>query len=257
MQEFVGTPERLRTLRGLCITRDRHRCVITRAFDDEALEHRLKAAERFSQPPAPPQDDDGNVLNPSDGYSHLEVAHILPFSLTQAEGGGELVCGLSLFLHGTHGHCLPKSESKKATIAILNMFDVGVVHLIEGTDIDRPRNAITLSLGMHKYFGSFKIFFERVAEDDSADTYQIDAFRPFLRARLQFPIRRALFSHTSIDSPLERLLKLHSAIGHVLHLSGAGGYIDEILRDMDDGMVREDGSTHLGALVNLALLIST
>lgn len=232
MQEFVGTPERLGALRSLCLTRDRHRCIITRAFDQDEL------AQRLRQSPA--RDDDGNVLHPRDGYSHLEVAYILPFGLTKAEGGSEL------------------SESKKATIAILNMFDVGVIHLIEGIDIDRPRNAITLSLEMHKFFGNFEIFFERVVDNDTAaaDAYQIQAFHPFLSAQLQFPLRRTLFSHASIDPPLERLLELHFAIGHVLHLSGAGEYINAILRDMEDGMVREDGSTQLGALVNAALQIS-
>ncbi|KAK0655296.1 hypothetical protein B0T16DRAFT_317501 [Cercophora newfieldiana] len=228
MQDFTGTPERLGALRGLCLTRDRHRCVITRAFDHDELVKRLR------QPLA--KDDDGNVLNPErDDYSHLEVAHILPFSLTKVEGGGEL------------------SESKKAAIAILNMFDIGVIHLIEGVDIDRPRNAITLSHEMHMFFGNFEIFFERVADDDTANTYQIQAFRPFLATRLQFPVRRTLFSHPSIDPPLERLLRLHSAIGHILYLSGAGEYINVILRDMEDGVVREDGSTQLGALVNVAL----
>ncbi|KAK0655444.1 hypothetical protein B0T16DRAFT_396971 [Cercophora newfieldiana] len=230
MQDFVGTPERLGALRGLCLTRDRHRCVITRAFDHDELVKRLRQ----------PEDDDGNVLYPErDDYSHLELTHILPFNLTKVEGGGEL------------------SESKKAAIAILNMFDVGVIHLIEGVDIDRPRNAITLSLKMHRFFGTFEIFFERVADDDTANTYQIQAFRPFLAAHLQFPVRRTLFSHPSIDPPLERLLRLHSAIGHVLHLSGAGEYIDVILEDMEEGVVREDGSTQLGALVNVALQMSS
>lgn len=137
------------------------------------------------------------------------------------------------------------------------MFDIGVIHLIEGTDIDRPRNAITLSLEMHRFFGNFEIFFERVADDCTADTYQIQAFHPFLAAQLQFPVRRTLFLHPSIDPPLERLLELHSAIGHILHLSGAGEYINVILRDMEDGVVREDGSTQLGALVNVALQIKT
>jgi len=50
------------------------------------------------------------------------------------------------------------------------MFDVGVIHLIEGIDIDRPRNAITLSLEMHRLFGNFDIFFER-ADDDTTDTH--------------------------------------------------------------------------------------
>ena len=151
---------------------------------------------------------------------------------------------------------IKKSESKRATIAILNMFDVGVIHLIEGIDIDRPRNAITLSLEMRRFFGNFEIFFERVADDDTADTYQIQAFHPFLAAQLQFPVRRTLLLHPSIDPPLERLLELHSAIGHVLDLSGAGEYINVILRNMEDGVVREHGSTQLGALVNVALQIS-
>ncbi|KAK3687201.1 hypothetical protein B0T22DRAFT_456647 [Podospora appendiculata] len=97
MQEFVGTPERLGALRGLCLTRDRHRCVITRAFNQDELAQRLRQS-----PQSPAIDDDGNVLNPRDGYSHLEVAHILPFGLTKAEEGGELICGLFLFLHGSH-----------------------------------------------------------------------------------------------------------------------------------------------------------
>jgi len=85
MQDFVGTPERLGALRGLCLTRDRHRCTITRVFDQEEL------AKRLRQPP-PARDDDENVLEPRDGYGHLEVAHILPFGLMKAEGSGELVC---------------------------------------------------------------------------------------------------------------------------------------------------------------------
>ncbi|KAH6624130.1 hypothetical protein B0J18DRAFT_444384 [Chaetomium sp. MPI-SDFR-AT-0129] len=227
MQDLVGTPERLAALRGFCLTRDRHRCVITRAFDHEELTKRLR------QPSA--KDDDGNVLNPRDDYSHLEVAHILPFSLTKVEACGEL------------------NDSKKAAIAILNMVDIDVIHLIEGADIDRPRNALTLSLEMHRRFGNFEIFFERVVDDDTADTYEIRAFHPFLAAVLRVPVRRTFFSHPSIDPPLERLLQLHSAIGHILHLSGASEYIDDILRDMEDRVVREDGSTQLGAMVNVAL----
>lgn len=99
MQEFMGAPERLGDLRGICLARDRHRCVITRAFDQAELNQQLRA-NRLSQSPAPPRDDDGNELHPPDGYSFLEVAHIIPFSLTKVTGG-ELVCGL-LLLHGTH-----------------------------------------------------------------------------------------------------------------------------------------------------------
>lgn len=59
----------------------------------------------------------------------------------------------------------------------------------------------------------------------------------------------------SIDPPSERLLALHSAIGHILHLSGAGYYIDRIIDEMEKGVVQQDGSTQLGDLVGLALRI--
>ncbi|KAK0651265.1 hypothetical protein B0T16DRAFT_453752 [Cercophora newfieldiana] len=229
IQDFVGTPERLGALRGFCLTRDRHRCVITHTFDLNELLKRM-----HQQPSA--QDDDGNVLDQRYDYDKLEVAHILPFSLNQVD------------------------ESKKATIAILNMFDIGVIHVIEGPEMDRPRNAITLTNRMHDLFGRFKIFFEPAAEDDAVhhDTYQIQSFLPpFLATQFGFPVQRTLFSHPYIDPPLPRLLALHSAIAHILHLSGAGEYIDGILRDGEDGMVREDGSTQLGALVNMALQMST
>ncbi len=64
------------------------------------------------------------------------------------------------------------------------------------------------------------------------------------------------YSHTHRSTPpSERLLALHSAIGHILYLSGAGGYIDRILDDIENGSVLENGSTQLGVLVYLALRI--
>jgi hypothetical protein len=38
-----------------------------------------------------------------------------------------------------------------------------------------------------------------------------------------------------------------------MKLSGAGDYIESVLRDMEDLDVREDGSTHLGHLTGLRL----
>ena len=40
------------------------------------------------------------------------------------------------------------------------MFDDGIVHLIEGTDIDSSRNAITLNHDLYQLFGNFEIYFE-------------------------------------------------------------------------------------------------
>ncbi|CAG9946270.1 unnamed protein product [Clonostachys rosea f. rosea IK726] len=227
---FLGTPERVSALRGACLIRDRHRCVITRRFDVE----QLKKQQRASQGHHELQDDDGNPLGTHTRFSNLEVAHILPHSLTRLNPNNEL------------------DPSKVAALAILNMFDVGAAFLIEGINIDRPGNALTLTPGMHYHFGAFDIYFESV--EGQSHTYNI---RSFLMDVVidELPTTRTLFLAESrtIDPPSSRLLAIHRAIGHILHLSGAGGYIDDIIRDYEELHAKEDGSTQLDLLVKLKL----
>jgi hypothetical protein len=85
-KQFVGTPERLSTLRGTCLMRDRHRCVISRRFDQQ------EAVKRLGKNGNGAKDDDGNSLASETGFSKLEVAHILPHSLTKVGPGSEFVC---------------------------------------------------------------------------------------------------------------------------------------------------------------------
>ncbi|KAK0737808.1 glycoside hydrolase superfamily [Schizothecium vesticola] len=94
----LKTPREPRTLRAACLARDRHRCVVTRAFDYQQLKR------RYREPPA--RDDDGNILDGRDQFAHLAVVHILPymFALTREENG-------------------EPTESRKAALAILDMLD--------------------------------------------------------------------------------------------------------------------------------------
>ncbi|KIH95186.1 hypothetical protein SPBR_03545 [Sporothrix brasiliensis 5110] len=144
--------------------------------------------------------------------------------------------------------------SRESALAILNMFDYGVAYIIDGVDIDRPRNALTLTQALHQHFGSFNVYFDPVP--GKYNTYRIQSFLPpRLNLTHGLPVDRALFvtnSHT-IDPPSPRLLAVHRAIAYILHLSGAGDYIDAILRDMDNSMVRADGSSELGRMVSLVL----
>ncbi|KAK1762658.1 hypothetical protein QBC33DRAFT_519407 [Phialemonium atrogriseum] len=55
------------------------------------------------------------------------------------------------------------------------MFDTDVAYLIKGTDIDRPRNGMTLSHNLHLFFGDFQVFFEPVP-DQPPHTYRIGTF---------------------------------------------------------------------------------
>jgi hypothetical protein len=128
------------------------------------------------------------------------------------------------------------------------MFDPGILHLVEGTNIDRPYNAFTLSVGLHRRFGNLEVYFEAVP--DTEYTYTIKSAPPFQLFRPRLPITRDLFitPHHNIEPPMPRLLAIHRACCLILHMSGAAGYIDKVLHDMDESTVRSDGTTELGSL---------
>ncbi|XXH02118.1 hypothetical protein Hte_008486 [Hypoxylon texense] len=226
---FVGTPARVSALRGDCLVRDRYRCVISRKFDHAV------ATSRFNRDGDDALDDDGNLLSEA-SFDVLEVAHILPHSLVKVNPDSQL------------------DPSKEAALAILDMFDNGLTHLIEGADIDRPRNAVTLTHTLHCHFGDFKIFFE--PDNQQPHTYRINSFLPrYISRDLGLPVTRMLYltSTRTIDPPSPRLLAVHRAIAHILHLSAAGEYIDKLLRDMDEKGIQPDGSTELDRMLKLRL----
>lgn len=132
------------------------------------------------------------------------------------------------------------------------MFDSGVVRLIEGTDIDRPRNALTLTHDFHQCFGDFQVFF---TPTNQPHTYQIDTFLPPFVLQNLLPITRTLYltETRTIDPPSPRLLAVHRAIAHILHFSAAGEYVDKILLQMEEEEIRADGSTELARLLRLGL----
>ncbi|KAK3296222.1 uncharacterized protein B0H64DRAFT_432815 [Chaetomium fimeti] len=224
----IGTPERIADLRTDCLARDRHRCVVSRRFDIG------EAAERSSKSGAMAEDDDGRRLVDDTRFAKLEVAHPLPRSITEKGSSPQL------------------PPSKKAALDILNMLDRGVTDVIQGTDIDGPRNAITLSAELHQMFSNFQVFFEALSGREH--TYRVQTFvEPYIMPDL--PVERTLYlsESRSIEPPLPRLLALHSAIAHILHLSGAGIYIDKIVKELEWRDTREDGTTELGQLVALRL----
>ncbi|KAF5696737.1 transposase [Fusarium mundagurra] len=209
----VGSVERVASLRRDCLVRDRHRCVISRDFDMKEAERRIEESGYDYA-----SDDQGQLLKEQEpgSFAELEVAHILPHSLMTTTGNPEL------------------NKSKETALAILDMFDHDIVHLIEGPDIDRSRNALTLKIDLHRQFGNFKVFFEPTNQPHS---YRIDSTlrQPFRNPI--FPVNRTFFltPERTIDPPSARLLAVHNAICQILHLSAAGNYIDSILRDLDDG----------------------
>lgn len=136
---------------------------------------------------------------------------------------------------------------------ILKMFNPSAIHLINGVDIDRPINALTLTHDLHRLFGNFEIAFEPV--DLRSHTYRIDYLETDRMGRVEkLPVTVTLFltSDRSVDPPSPQLLKIHSAIGRILHLSAAGDYIDQFIRDLEEmegGETAQNGSTRLDEFV--------
>ncbi|KIW39839.1 uncharacterized protein PV06_08413 [Exophiala oligosperma] len=230
-QNLTGTTRRLANLRRDCLIRDRHRCVISRSFD------RKEAARRVTQDGTGEACDDEGILLGETGntIATLEVAHIIPHSLMNVSVGEQNL-----------------NESKKVALAILNMFDDGVIYLLEGDDIDRTRNAITLTMEFHHLFGCFEVYFEPYG--GQAHTYRIDSVHEdFMRPSILPISNRTLFltDNRTIDPPSPRLLAIHAAIAHILYLSAAGQYINDILDDLDQGEISADGSTPLGQFTAL------
>ncbi|KAI1833893.1 hypothetical protein DTO006G1_349 [Penicillium roqueforti] len=147
-----------------CLLRDRHCCIVSRKFDRAAARKRFEENAEFCA------DDEGNLLKDesSDQFQYLEVAQILPYCLTTVASGETDL-----------------SDSKKSALRILDMFDPGIIHLIDG-----PMNALTLTLDYHRLFGEFKIYFEHTGTQYQ---YRIDSTErsPFLRDPL-FPVTRSL-----------------------------------------------------------------
>ncbi|KKZ62789.1 hypothetical protein EMCG_02900 [[Emmonsia] crescens] len=130
---LTNTKQRISVLRHDCLVRDHHRCVVTRKFDITEARRRHMRDQNCT-------DDDGKLLETErrDNFLYLEVAHILPHCLTKVASGDEDL-----------------SESKKNVLQILDMFDPGIAHLIDGPKIDNPSNALTLTLDNRRLFGEF------------------------------------------------------------------------------------------------------
>ncbi|EFW15964.1 conserved hypothetical protein [Coccidioides posadasii str. Silveira] len=191
----TGTKQRISDLRHDCLVRDHHRCVVTRKFDITEARRRYERDKNCT-------DDDGELLEREqrDNFQYLEVAHILPHCLTKVGSGDKDL-----------------TESKKNVLRILDMFDTGITHLIDGLKIDSPSNALTLTFDNHRLFGEFQMYFEPTGR---AYEYTIHSVESGLLSNPFFPVTRTLTlspNHT-IDPPSPRLLGIHRAISLILKL---------------------------------------
>lgn len=146
----------LATLRRDCLIRDKHRCVITRKFDEtEAIHRKEKNGDDAT-------DDEGNRFVDVDGpdtFDDVHVAHILPHSLMSLEGDGEMVTGPISASDQSVQQISQHPNKRLLPFSKCLMLACPIYYVIKGTSIDRPTNAITLTTSYHVGFGSFRTFF--------------------------------------------------------------------------------------------------
>lgn len=91
-------------------------------------------------------------------------------------------------------------------VSFYKLLNNDAAHLINGVEIDRPRNALTLTHDLHQDFGRFDIFFTaHTTKGSRPNTYRIETFLP---AQLHpiLPITRTPYltegRTTSIEPPI-------------------------------------------------------
>lgn len=129
--------------------------------------------------------------------------------------------------------------------------------MIDGSNLDRPHNAITLSSKLHVDSKVLGFYFEALDPlTHPPHTYRVDSgeLSPYRRP-VGLPVTRTLLvsPDQTIDLPSPKLLAIHRAVSIILHLSAAGGYLHEIMRDMKQLWANNDGSSPIGHIVSLKL----
>ncbi|KAI9752803.1 MAG: DExD/H-box ATP-dependent RNA helicase dhh1 [Chaenotheca gracillima] len=224
----LGTTERLASLRRRCLGRDHRRCVITRRLDQVWANKRMR-----SDPNA--LDLEGNIIAQSiNQLTTVEVAHIMPHS-TNAFEGNEDLCREQKFLRD-----------------LLNMFDPDVLSLLEGAEVDHPRNAITLAADTHDLFGRLEVALE--PDPTAAEGEQKYRIPDYTRAPVnRFPPQSTFFGDSREHRASARLLILHAACAKMCHLCGAGEYVERLMREFERTHAKADGSSNLGAMIEARL----
>jgi hypothetical protein len=105
-------------------------------------------------------------------------------------------------------------------------------------------------------FAEFEFYFTQLdGPNHPPHTYKIEGFVPS-NMRRELPTTRTFRTEADgrpIAPPEPRLLALRRALAHVLYLSEAGQYIDEVLEQTKEKPAEEDESTELGLLAQLKL----
>ncbi|KIM79419.1 hypothetical protein PILCRDRAFT_823348 [Piloderma croceum F 1598] len=148
-----------------------------------------------------------------------------------------------------------KKDYASSFWAVMERFgQQGFMDELNGPKIHRLANILTLEVYLHTHFDRLALWLE--ADDTKQQTYRICSSDNDIIRDLP---RTVIFAkYANFDLPDSRYLKMHAACCRVAHMSGAAGYLDDIMDDLDEGRTKvlsEDGSS--SRILDFALLISS
>ncbi|KAF8483126.1 hypothetical protein JB92DRAFT_2763245 [Gautieria morchelliformis] len=143
--------------------------------------------------------------NPQLSVTGTRAAHILPESTNKGISGENAGSA--------------KPESAASVWTIMDRYGDVAPDELNGSHIHRLENIITMDIAMHDLFDTLLLRIPQFITLTSPDV-------------------------TNLPVPSPRYLRLHASCCCIIHLSGAGEYIDKIFRDMNEGLVlAADGSS--------------
>ncbi|KDQ54715.1 hypothetical protein JAAARDRAFT_402182 [Jaapia argillacea MUCL 33604] len=201
------------TAKYKALIRDRYRCVLTGAYDAASYNSMESIANIV---------DAGGL-----SAAKTEAAHILPESTNPGISG--------------ENEGRPKHEYAASVWAVMVRYgNVLVVDDLNGSDINRLENVMTLASDKHYMFDSLWIWLESTGVPSC---YKVESTKPGFLTGIPETV-----SFTTKDSrlplPSPSYLALHAACAKVAHYSGVGAYADRMSRGLEDiHVLVQDGSS--------------
>ncbi|KAG8925239.1 hypothetical protein FRC00_004177 [Tulasnella sp. 408] len=214
-------------VKKLALKRDNYRCLVTGAYDGATYQKQLEADDTFIPPSTP---------------RFTQAAHIFPYSLNQdLTWPGELQGKKVSFslVYGTSAASLMflvQAEYSATAWTVVHRF--GQVNVstesLNGPDIHRVENVLTMCESAHKLFDQLQLWFEAT---DVPNTYNICTNNKGNFALVDSPVPRQVTfesTNTSISLPNSHYLRIHAACAKVARLSGAAEYLETILNEWEE-----------------------
>ncbi|EKV05517.1 hypothetical protein PDIG_83150 [Penicillium digitatum PHI26] len=201
--------------------RDNYRCVITGQLNTDQWEH---------------EGEPGNV-----SHGPTEGAHIIPFAFASWPG----VSGA------------PRDTS--STWTLLYKCFPALRRVLAVEEINTLRNGITLRDSVHTQFGKFTI---ALKPTDIENEYEVKTYKRYPPADIPaIPSDRhvRLLPNTEHEIPCPAILDAHWRMCEIFNASAMGDTIERHRRDWEElkgsgrAVVREDGTTDLASLLDIAL----